>query len=171
MSKHGTGLPTNWLENSRPWLSSRYHLKPVTPAQPNTEPMEGQQHSDPRPRVDTTKSIAMAIRGPAVIRSDKVVAISHTSITAQNASSTGCCGRRRLGLLRRRSGWNREEGTEPPAWDQEELPGQDPEWQRCENISSWRSQAMHAMAHTQPQIARQVPSAERLTTMLITLVN
>jgi hypothetical protein len=49
------------------------------------KPMEGQHHSNPRPRVDTTKSTAMAIRGPAVIRSDKLVAISHTSIMAQYA--------------------------------------------------------------------------------------
>jgi hypothetical protein len=47
--------------------------------------MEGHQHFDPRPRADTTKSIAIAKRGPADIRSDEVVAISHTSITDQNA--------------------------------------------------------------------------------------
>jgi hypothetical protein len=47
--------------------------------------MEGHQHFDPRPRADTTKSIAIAKRGPANIRSDEVVAISRTSITAQNA--------------------------------------------------------------------------------------
>jgi hypothetical protein len=49
------------------------------------KPMEGQQHFDPCPRADTTKSTAIAKRGPVVIRSDEVVAISHTSIMAQNA--------------------------------------------------------------------------------------
>jgi hypothetical protein len=32
-----TSLPTNWLENRRLWLPSRYHLKPMAPAQPNAE--------------------------------------------------------------------------------------------------------------------------------------
>jgi hypothetical protein len=75
-----TGLRTVTRGYQAATTWSLWHLHSQT-----QKPMEGQQHSDPCPQADTTKSIAIAKRGPAIIWSYEVVAISHTSITALNA--------------------------------------------------------------------------------------